>query len=372
MKTVNNHSDQSRIINLDFLRGVVIILAIQQHFVYYFNVWFVSYFKDFSALSSTYEILLPLMNKSLASDVYNHFMAVVFTPWVSQIYLCLAAFNLAKRNQHDFQGEYSKKIRIFILIFVAFIFENFLVAPNTGEAISIYPIMLWMVVLSILATAYNFLGIKGVLALGVLSLVRFVIPIDMLSDFFQEVVRSFIHPGFEYDARLEYFFLSGVLGFVIGYIYNHKKRSFFLKFMQIMMVLSGVYAIFFYFLGEDFIVYIDNFLMTEHVYAQSFSGTFYILSIMTLVVGLSLLLEIKKKIIFIRPINWVGENSILVFFVHRIFITKIFIPLYLLIGCLGGWIPQNNIVEAYSAVMAVGAFCYFIKKSSITELIVKK
>jgi hypothetical protein len=100
LKKNNNGELSSRIVNLDFLRGLFIILALDQHFTYYINVWYVDYFRDAMALTSTYAVHFPMIGKTVPTDSINHWLAIVFTPWVSQIYLTMAAFNLAKKNQN--------------------------------------------------------------------------------------------------------------------------------------------------------------------------------------------------------------------------------------------------------------------------------
>jgi hypothetical protein len=103
-----------------------------------------------------------MIGKQIASDNINYWLAIIFTPWVSQIYLTMSAFNLARKDQLSFSEGMTAKFKAFGLIFLYFVFENFIVAPNFGQALSFYPIMLWMVVLTLLSVIYRFLGIKGI------------------------------------------------------------------------------------------------------------------------------------------------------------------------------------------------------------------
>jgi hypothetical protein len=183
LSKINNNELGARIVNLDFLRGFFIILALYQHFSYYINVWYVDYFRDAIALTTTYSVHFPMIGKKVLIGNIEYWFALIFTPWVSQIYLTMSAFNLAKRTQEEFSENLFFKLKIFSLIFIFFVFENFIVAPNFGQAISFYPIMLWMVVLSLLAIIYRYSGINGIFVLSAITLIRFIIPIDYLSDF---------------------------------------------------------------------------------------------------------------------------------------------------------------------------------------------
>jgi hypothetical protein len=55
-------------------------------------MWYVEYFRDSIAITSTHAIHFSMIGKQVPTDIYNHFLAVVFTPWVSQIYLTMALF----------------------------------------------------------------------------------------------------------------------------------------------------------------------------------------------------------------------------------------------------------------------------------------
>lgn len=369
----SNHDDltSTRIVNLDFLRGLFIILALDQHFTYYINMWYVEYFRDAIALTSTYKIHFPMIGHQIATDRFNHILGLIFTPWVSQIYLTLASFNLAKKSQHLFKGELTQKLKIFVLIYLFFLMENFIVAPNLGQAISFYPIMLWMVIMSVLAIVYSYLGVGGILVLTLISLFRWVLPVDLISNLFQSLVVYNIHPGFEYDARIEYFFTSGCLGFLMGYGHYHKPNLKHVK--DTYFILMGVVFIAFYLAyGEHFIIDPANAFAHEHDLAQTFSGTLYIIGIQAVVISGFLWLE-KKSIRFRVPIvTWVGLNSILVFAIHRIFFVRILAPLSVLVGTWFNRPLGASTFEMYTYVGLTIAFCYFIKVSRIGDLILQR
>jgi hypothetical protein len=373
MSLKKNNSDElrPRLVNLDFLRGLFIILALDQHFTYYINMWYVDYFRDTMALTSTYAVHFPMIGKQISSDYFNHLLAIIFTPWVSQIYLTMAAFNLAQKDQLTFGIEIGNKFKIFGMILLYFILENFIVAPNSGQAISFYPIMLWMVILGFISLIYNYVGIRGVLIFTLLTLLRFVIPVEYLSDFFEEVIQGRIHPGFEYDARFEYFVLSGCLGFIMGYVhyhmplYKHKKD---LLFAGLGALLVLIYVL----IGDTFVVPYDDFFRTEHDLARTFSGTAYIIGIQAIVISAFLWLEKKNIKMNIPLINWVGIYSLMIFALHRILFVKLIAPISIMIGSLTGRTLGASIVEIYIYVFITLGICYFINKSPISDIVLQR
>lgn len=362
---------KTRIVNLDFLRGLFIILALDQHFTYYINMWYVQYFRDAIALTTTYKIHFPMIGHQISTDPFNHLLGLIFTPWVSQVYLTLASFNLARNAQSLFRDELGQKLKIFSLIFILFLMENFIVAPNMGQAISFYPIMLWMVIMSVLSIVYSFTGIKGILVLTVMSLFRFLFPIELISNLFQNLMVYNVHPGFEYDARIEYFFTSGCLGFIMGYVHYHKPS--YQRVKDLYFILMGaVFVAFYLAYGDTFIIDPSDAFAHEHDLAQNFSGTLYILGIQAMVISAFLWLE-RKNIRFNVPVfNWVGINSILIFAFHRIFFVRILAPISVLWGSLYGRTIGASTVELYTYVGITIAVCYFVKVSRIGEILLQK
>lgn len=373
MSLKKNNSDElrPRLVNLDFLRGLFIILALDQHFTYYINMWYVDYFRDTMALTSTYAVHFPMIGKQVSSDFFNHLLAIIFTPWVSQIYLTMAAFNLAKKDQLSFALEIGNKFKIFGMILLYFILENFIVAPNTGQAISFYPIMLWMVILGFISLIYSYVGIRGILIFTLLALLRFVIPIEYLSDFFEEVIQGRIHPGFEYDARFEYFVLSGCLGFIMGYVhyhmplYKHKKDFLFAGFGTLLVL---IYVL----VGDTFTVPYDDFFRTEHDLARTFSGTAYIIGIQAIVISAFLWLEKKNIKINVPVVNWVGIYSLMIFALHRILFVKLIAPISIMIGSLTGRTLGASIIEIYIYVFMTLGICYFVNKSPLSDIVLQR
>jgi hypothetical protein len=306
----------------------------------------------------------------LPADEFSHWAAWFFTPWVSQIYLTLAAFNLAKRSQEDFKSVYGLKLKAFGLILIFFIFENFIVSPNFGESISFYPIMAWMIILSGLTFIYKKFGVNGVWGLLIISFTRWTLPELPIISGLEYWMQQNIHSAYEFDAQIEYFLTSGCLGFLLGFYYFHRdwgqKREFALMGVGFLLFLLW------YFLGAPFTVnYLDVF-ESEHDLARNFLGSMSILGIQMMILPLFLYIEMKHNLIVKIPfMNWIGVNSLKLFALHRILFVHIIVPIMLFIVTIidkplkiTWWICWLST----GIVMAVG---YFINKTKIHKLILR-
>jgi hypothetical protein len=306
----------------------------------------------------------------LPVDDFSHWAAWFFTPWVSQIYLTLAAFNLAKRTQIDFLSVYKLKLKIFGLILVFFVFENFIVSPNFGESISFYPIMAWMLILAVISVLYKYYGVSGIWFLIIVSFTRWTLPELPLISGLEYWMQQNIHSAYEFDAQIEYFLTSGCMGFLLGYYYYHKewgqKREFYLMGLGLLMFLTW------YIFGASFRVnYIDVF-ESEHDLARTFLGSMSILGIQLMILPLFLFMEKGHKLIIRFPIlHWLGVNSLKLFSLHRILFVHIFVPIILFIVTL----IDKPLINVWwicwistGLVMLAG---YFINKTKIHKLILR-
>jgi len=365
-----NNVFENRIVNFDFLRGFFVVLALLEHYSYYANRWYLDYFKEFNALKTVYASHYPMIGKVLLSDLGTNILALIFVPWVSQIYLSLACFNVAKKSKDELLPQLNKTLKYLMILFGVFYVENFLVSSDFGQAISFNPIMLWMLVLMIINSLYAHYGIKGIWILFGLSFLRWVLPLDYLSNGFEEVVRDFIHPSFEYDARVEYFLTSGYIGFIMGYYYYHKKDWQLKQMLSLSIVSTLIIACYFIFTPgyqndpSDIYKY-------EHECAKSLIGSLYIWSVIVLIFNLFLIFE-KKNIKFdLQLFNWVGRNSLFVFVTHKIFYLKIIMPITNFIYANLGWYFENNYYVIISQAMITLCLCWIVLKLNIVNIIAR-
>jgi hypothetical protein len=360
----------SRIINFDILRGFFIFLAFWQHFSYYLNVWYIYYFKENLVLDKNYQIHKMMIGFHVPVDGFSHWAAWFFTPWVSQIYLTLAAFNLAKRTQQKFQLVYFQKLKVFGLILIYFTFENFLVSPHFGESISFYPIMAWMFILSAITILYQRFGVNGIWFLIIISFIRWTIPIFPIVFGFEQWMQVNIHSGYEFDAQIEYFLTSGCMGFLLGYYYYHRewgvKREFSLMFIGFLLFINW------YIFGQTFSVNFLDVFESEHDLAKTFTGSLSILGIQMMILSCFLYIEKKHKMIIKIPfLKWIGINSLKLFSLHRILFVHIFVPIMLFIVTIIDKPLINTWWICWSCSILVMATGHFINKTKIHKLILR-
>lgn len=366
LKKTNNSS--LRLNNLDFLRGFFVVLALLEHYNYYLNKWYVDYFKEFSAVKTTYSVHYQMLGKVIPSDSITNTIALIFIPWVSQVYLALATFNIAKESQDSLRNRLNDKLKTLLILLFVFYLENFLVAQDFGQAISFNPIMLWMIILGLINIFYAKFGVRGVFFLTMLSLLRWNIPIQSLSVGIEEFVQSQVHPSFEYDARIEYFLSSGCLGFFLGYMYYHWNNHFEKKAL-LTIIISSVFILTYFVFTTGYEVDPTDPYRFEHVCSQTPLGTLFLLGAQALVITSFVLLETKGVIIRNKFFTWVGINSLLVFLLHKILFLKVIMPISLFFHSMIGKTITDTILDTSIYILAVLFLCWMIQKLQLGSII---
>lgn len=346
---------------LDFLRGFFVFLALWQHFAYYINYWFVRYYGGWSFWGDYFESQVQNVGVQIPADEVSTWAAWFFTPWVSQIYLFLAAFNLAKRDHLELREKVSKKVLIFFSLFFVFSFENMLVAPNIGEAFSLYPLQTWMLILGVILGVYAWIGTKGVWLIFSIGLLKFLIPLDVAYEAIENVVRSNLHENFEIDARPDYFMSSAALGFLVGRSWWQQKYHELLRWGIVGLCAFIIWWIF----GESFTVISEDVFATEHDLAKTLIGSIGIYGIELLVISFTLGLKIKGIDLDIGIFNWIGRFSFLVFLFHRIIFVKLILPVRMIIAETFDHPLNGSFVELWLYVLLIVLFAWMIKKTRI-------
>jgi hypothetical protein len=366
---IDSLRNKERLLYLDVLRGFFVFLALSQHYSGYINYWMVYYFRESrETIEHYYPSFFDYVGVRIPIDTYSYWLSMIFTPWVTHVYLALAALNLAKRKDLDFDLHYFNKIKIFTVLFLFFFFENFTVALNLGDALSFYPLMAWMVILVLIATAYRLARLKGVIALMVLNYCRFLIPDSWaLTDQGISFFQYWIHPDFNYESRIEYFLESGCLGFLIGYQLYHGRLS---RYYFHSICISLIVIIAWYFWGPAIIMERLDVYATEHDLAKDWLGMLYLLSIQYLVITGFLYLEGRGFILKLRLFQWIGVSSLLIFGLHRVFFVHIAGPIWAWVR--GVWFelpPMHNLFEVWFIIGVFLILCRLIQKSQILQFL---
>lgn len=365
MIQVNGMEASRRIQCLDFLRGFFVFLALWQHFAYYINFWYVDYYDGWSFWGPILEAHKEMVGKQIPADAVSTWAAWFFTPWVSQVYLFLAAFNLAKRNPDQIKESLTSKLAVFGMLFSIFTLENFLVAPNIGEAFSLYPLQTWMLILALILAVYAWLGERGVWFLALMGMVRLWMPLEELYAMIEFHMRHHLHDNFEIDAKPDYFLTSASLGFLLGRSWWQRKTQQLKYWLGVGLVFWLLWLAF----GESFSVLSEDVFATEHDLARSFIGCLGIHGIELFVVSGFLLLNVYKFDINIGLFNWIGRYSLLVFLLHRVVFLKIIMPLRMLIVNITGRELNGFFIEFWIYILLIVALAWMIKKTSVLRFL---
>lgn len=360
-----------RLHNFDMLKGYFILLALYQHFCFFTNLWFTNYFNEYELINTVYRFFLPIYDQVIPVTEANTFLHRWFTPWVSQVYLMLAAFNLSSRKQQEFTKEYLPKLKIFGTLFLFFLCENFLMSKSFGDSFALYPLLTWMIVLSIIATLYRFFGIKAILVLFVLQCFKWVIPVDAWTVLAENYLREHFHPSFYFDARIDYFIGSGCLGFLYGYAYYHLKWNN-LKLYYIPFAIGCALALNWRLYGPPFYIEVENILSTEHLASESISGTLGVWGIQLYVLSFFLYLENIRSISLKIPVlNWVGVHSLAVFGIHRVFFVFILMPTIVYLFAKFEIPLVNSLPFIWTCIAITVGFGWLIRKIKMHEILFK-
>lgn len=364
-------TDHKRLNNLDMLKGYFILLALYQHFCFFTNLWFTNYFNEWELSSTVFKFFDHMYDNVLPVTTANTWLHRWFTPWVSQVYLMLAAFNLSMRDRESFKKTYFGKLQIFGTLFLFFLCENFVMARSFGDALALYPLLTWMIVLSIIATLYRFFGVKGVIVAFILHLSKWWIPVDNWTIAFESWVVNNVHPSYYIDARIDHFFGSGCLGFIYGHMYYHCKlnntKQYFIPF-----TVGAALALQWRLWGPKFYIDVENVLATEHLATDSISGTFGVWGIQLYVVSFFLYIEQIRNISIKAPLlNWVGKHSLTVFGIHRVFFVFILMPIIIWFHAKFEITLINSLPFIWLCVFTTVAFGWFIRKIKMHEILFK-
>lgn len=336
-----------RIHALDFLRGTYIILACGQH----------------------YAALLSLAGVPMQGLLLWLFWAL--TPSGDQVFLALAAFNLARRPRGEFASVWRRKLFAFFVIFCLFVLEGFFRAIEPSQALTWGPMQTWMVVLIILTFLYRFTGWQGIALLFAAQLSYWFIPApawypDLLASLNSNMFFALV----QYDSPIELFVGSGCVGFLIGYYYYHGSRPRFIArpvFSRLGLVfLAGAAAMLpFLAYGTYWTVHEPFVWQEEYMVASQFSGILSIWGCIGMIISSALLFEECIAPVKVAAVNWIGRYSLLIFAFHLIFFVRVVMPVHFYFGPKLGFPPVNIFSVQCLYVFSMIFLCYLIIKSRV-------
>lgn len=359
-----------RLHSFDILRGFFIFLALLEHYTYYNNVWFRYFFKNHEATSTSYSFYQNIQGRSLPMDDILYYLALYFVPWVSQIYLTLAAFNLGQRSKMEFRLVMGSKLKIFLLLFIFFTLENFLAAPNFGGALSLYPIQTWMLLLSALTLIYALTGTIGVIVWMFIGLGVQAMPTELM-DMIEAILQVLWHPDFEIDARPHYFWVSSCLGLLSARLYYTQKLNTLPKLF--IMLATGALLCLPYWLGDQgFSVDRYDVFKTEHDLSFFAAGNLFLWGAQIILLSLALMTEHLKLSRPLPILTYLGIASLPIFALHRIFYIHIYGPIREFLGAKFMYIPEVTFLGQAFAIVLLVALVWWVGRTRLSKLIMER
>ncbi len=365
MQETSPATAKKRIDSLDLLRGTIVLLAILQHYVGFHNFWYeeYTYLRNFT-LPFYDDIRLLYESKTiLHAEGVLFYIGTALIPWLTHLYLALACFNLASREQEEFKKVYKSKTKIFGMLFVLFYLENIAFYPSIGYGLSIFPLQIFLAVLAIITLCYRFLGVRAIAILMVLTLTRYLLPGDPIGDHFEKFMVLHVHPLFEYDARLEHFLATGCFGFLIGYVFYHKKE-WRVKLAYLGLGLSVIRMATWFAVDDPYLFNIGNVYHLEDAWTDFFGGNLMIFACVFLSIFLTLWarhLKLSKPPL--SWILWVGQASLFVFLLHRMIGIYILFPLREYISIVFSYPMKNSFFENAVLIISCVLICRFLKST---------
>lgn len=358
--------NDKRLKTFDFLRGFFIILALLEHYAYILNFFFLKYYSPLWFDNLQYPF--PYASTPMPVDLFTGMLGIVFIPWVSQVYLALASFNLGLKGDLT-KSQLKSNLKKYGFVFMFFTLEKFIIGKSLGEVLSLHPLQTWMIVLTGISLGLYYLGKTKTFIIGIALGVSVFIPIlNSPFDQLELYIKSFLSE-FSLEARPQIFAISALIGFWLGYSFRHSlfgpKR--YLKFLTLSMLM----VVIFFIIGPKNDFSVSNVLYYEYDWSYIPFGALTIWSTILLVILSACKLESTGRAIKVPIVNMIGMKSLWYFAFHRISFIFLYLPLRVIMANLFHWKISNTIWEitlglVFYTLIFLGAQI-FIGKSSNQE-----
>ncbi|SMF38529.1 hypothetical protein [Pseudobacteriovorax antillogorgiicola] len=346
----------NRLKSLDILRGVIILLAFVQHYGYFLNVWGSAYLNQYDLLPSSWgDIHLN------PSGVVVSWMVQYLTPYVSQLYLMLAAFNLGLKSSKIHEpGVYKRQMKRYAIIFGLFSIENIFVASEFGAIFTFHPLLAWSVILGTITTI-RYLFPRWYHSVLVIMIPILYYVLAPMSGTLELRVCGFIGPGCEYDAQLEYFFPSALIGLFLGEFFSTANKA----QWSTLLVCSIIFTMVSLFWMPNHQVNPNNILEFEHLFFQSLEGLSHTLLVNLTIVMLAARLNIGYRCLGFatKVLEWTGKKSLQVFLWHKVLFIYVIGPIFEILAFnLGVAAIPNNIMTVLAAITISTGVSFCLEK----------
>lgn len=303
------------------------------------------------------------IGKSLAVDQLYLNVAIIFIPWLTHLFIALSGFNIARQKPQARKKSLGLKVRYYLLFFFLFLAEQFVVAPNFGHGLALYPITVWFIILPIIYTIYSLGGVKGTLLayLGILA-IQFLNSLDIINMYFVRDMLALIHPWALNSSDPMSYLGNGLFGILIGHIIFHSHyfsmwRYKIALFLSIASIGFLVGCIKLFQLDPTLVVRHDELLHNDSI------GIFFLYAIVGFVLIMISYSSSNKSPKIFEIFKWVSLNSLGIFLFHRIFFVHLLAPIRLHVYSYFQIPMSNSSLELLLFYLPITLLTYaFLKK----------
>lgn len=329
----------------DTLKSFFLFLAMWEHYAYFNNFWFVYYSANASALNSP----MPVSYSAL-----NYFLLHNFIPWVGHSFLFLACMHIGRK----FRSGHIPNLKLWPIYFLVATLENVFVSVDIGDAVSLQPLQTWVLLFATILIILRLTGRAGIIILLVCYLALLERHLVPLGDQFQVWMNQFpLLSSFEYNSRLEYFFGTACVGFLLGDFFHKVSPR-----KAVLATALGVAALIpWYFWGTAYRVTWNNVLFMEYSLARKVIDLFFIWGMNTAAVSGFLALELKGLYPRLKVLEWIGTQTLWIYLFHQIFFLKIWGPVRENVGDWVGYPFANDFSEMVIASLLAIGFAMIMK-----------
>jgi hypothetical protein len=190
-----------------------------------------------------------------------------------------------------------------------------------------------------------------------------------LNDQFENWINIFLGlEGLRYESRLDLFFGSGCVGFLLGYLYYHSNlwgRWRFTAVVVIGALLMALNAA----IGPDYFISPFNLFASEYKGAESFAGILSIWGTIAVFIYSALVIDRHFIPLRIAVVHWCGEHSLLVFSLHLVLFIRVIIPLRMYIAHVCEAPMRNGLMQGVFYTAVVICVSWLIRRSRILCLL---
>jgi hypothetical protein len=304
---VKTAAKATRLQSLDVLRGMFLSFAMWQYYSYFSDNWY----SEFSS---------HLHGTAFPVTPGGRFFSILFTPWVSQVYVFLACVNLNLSARTPLAQRQRKWLAYALLM----ILEGFLVWPKWGDKLTPPAVVmgiLTMFIVSALGKIWHWKGVALALVLVCLTYDHWLIP---LGDDFESLVQAVSgSETWEYNARLEYFIGTGLLGYLVG-IWLRERT---LRKIEILIGVSLLGLVPWLLWGQSYYLPTYDIFGNEYRLSRDLLDLSGLWAIILLTVSVFIYLEMRRfSFKFAKPLIWISVHTWVIFAVHRLLYVYLYGP----------------------------------------------